>query len=519
MEKRERSDDEVDGPVTGRARTETRTPSPSSSSSRDSIFLKVEPKTRRHVDPVPFSLAELEAEIQSLRDDPPAFVSDIEKLETARAVIQEDGTLGKPKPGEGPWELNVCVRGEEGDEAYGKPFKVTIRFDPLFWPMRVLLVRFRCVFHHALTDDDGTMMAPWFRALARDSRGCCTVRLVLDSVHKLLVDPLGSWGIVHDRAPARFQNAIEAHRTLNAKRLAVMKAYADKVLHADLFKQPARIQEKWLDPGFRDAVRLNTPEAWREILTEHLQGEVFSFKLFTEAFCDKLVAEIFNFYASGLTARRPNSMNSYGIILNEIGLEPLIDDLQRVLQPLGELCFPGPGSAWDGHHCFIVRYRAGEDLGLDMHTDDSDVTFNICLGVEFSGAGLQFCGTMGAPNHRKHSLTYRHVRGSCVVHLGRKRHGADDITSGERLNLILWNHSTVYRETDEYTKPPYKTEDGPPDVVCVSYTHDRDFGNYKEYPEGKEEKFKGRGWCPRPTFEYEGFKPDSDKEITSCCCD
>ena len=27
-----------------------------------------------------------------------------------------------------------------------------------------------------------------------------------------------------------------------------------------------------------------------------------------------------------------------------------------------------------------------------MHTDDSDVTFNICLGLDFQGAGLQFCG-------------------------------------------------------------------------------------------------------------------------------
>merc|ERR1712113_41868 len=76
------------------------------------------------------------------------------------------------------------------------------------------------------------------------------------------------------------------------------------------------------------------------------------------------VEEIFNFYASGLPAKRPNSMNNYGIILNEIGLEPMINELQRILQPLGELLFPGPGDCWDGHHCFIVRYREGEDLGL-----------------------------------------------------------------------------------------------------------------------------------------------------------
>lgn len=281
--------------------------------------------------------------------------------------------------------------------------------------------------------------------------------------------------------------------------------------HPELFKTPACFQESWFEPSLWRASQANTPEAWRAILTENLPGEVFSFKMFTDSFCETFVEEIFNFYASGLPARRPNSMNNYGIILNDIGMEPFIDGLQRLLQPLGELLFPGAGDVWDGHHCFIVRYREGEDLGLDMHTDDSDVTFNICLGLDFAGAGLQFCGLMGMPNHRKHTYTHQHVKGSCVCHLGRKRHGADDISSGERLNLILWNHSSTYRSCEEYISPPYSKETGPPDEVCVSYTHDRDYGQYKEYPAGKEH-FRGRGWCPPKRMEYAGFQPDCDKE-------
>ena len=30
-----------------------------------------------------------------------------------------------------------------------------------------------------------------------------------------------------------------------------------------------------------------------------------------------------------------------------------------------------------------------------MHTDDSDVTFNVCLGRDFEAAGLTFCGMLG----------------------------------------------------------------------------------------------------------------------------
>ena len=119
-----------------------------------------------------------------------------------------------------------------------------------------------------------------------------------------------------------------------------------------------------------------------------------------------------------------------------------------------------------------MRYRSGEDLGLDMHTDDSDVTFNLCLGLEFTGAGLQFCGMAGAADHRKHRHSYFHRKaggsfqglfggqGRCVMHLGRRRHGADDITSGERLNLILWNHSSTYRSSEESESPEYIVESG-----------------------------------------------------------
>mgnify|MGYP003333528851 CR=1 FL=1 len=45
----------------------------------------------------------------------------------------------------------------------------------------------------------------------------------------------------------------------------------------------------------------------------------------------------------------------------------------------------------------MVQYKHGEDLGLDMHTDASDVTLNVCLGKEFTGAGLTFCGVRGDP--------------------------------------------------------------------------------------------------------------------------
>mmetsp|Transcript_3748 Transcript_3748/g.14744 ORF Transcript_3748/g.14744 Transcript_3748/m.14744 type:complete len:129 (-) Transcript_3748:1414-1800(-) len=118
---------------------------------------------------------------------------------------------------------------------------------------------------------------------------------------------------------------------------------------------------------------------------------------------------------------------------------------------------------------------------------------------------------LGKANHRQHCVTYDHAVGKCVVHLGNRRHGAGDIESGERLNLIVWNHSLAWRESAGSThhNRNFEQEEGPPDPRCVSYTHDRDFGVFKPYPsEDREAQFRGRGWCPPHGAEYSGFKQE-----------
>lgn len=86
-------------------------------------------------------------------------VPQVGELRTPLAVCNEEGVVVPTgaREGEGPWDLVVTICGEEGDAAYGFPFRVRFRFDPDFWPSKLALVRFQCVFHHALTDDsDGT---------------------------------------------------------------------------------------------------------------------------------------------------------------------------------------------------------------------------------------------------------------------------------------------------------------------------------------------------------------------------
>jgi len=286
--------------------------------------------------------------------------------------------------------------------------------------------------------------------------------------------------------------------------------YSSLRKYPELFDAKTGWREEWLAgslvAALQEARTTGTEDPILSILKEEAPG-IYSFDLFRPEFCTMFLDELDNYYASGLPIRRPNSMNNYGIIVNEIGLKGMMTRLQQeVLWPISRVLYPREGSEFHDHHTFMVQYKQGQDLGLDMHTDDSDVTFNVCLGREFTAAGLTFCGVMGTATHRKMTYQYQHVLGRCLVHLGSQRHGADDIATGERNNLIIWNHNDVFRASPAYLRRLYEKEDGPPDVQCLSYTHDRDYGAFKEYPEGKEQ-YKNMSWCPPSKYCYDQMEP------------
>lgn len=290
------------------------------------------------------------------------------------------------------------------------------------------------------------------------------------------------------------------HRALFQDDFAVEWLHDDFVLIQDALAKA--------DKDSTDTDELNIPD---DILRKEMDG-VYSFNVFNSTFLDMFNAEINNFYAVSerehIPIRRPNSMNNYGVVINEIGMRPMITAFQQTwLWPLCTRLFREHSNPqFDDHHSFIVRYRANEDLGLDMHTDDSDVTFNVCLGDnDFTGATLSFCGMFGASDHRQHTHTYHHHVGRAILHLGSRRHGADDIQSGRRSNLIIWNHNWTYRASGGYRHVEYQQEQSPPSPICLSYTHDRDYQAYKKLPEAAK-KHVLRPWCPPVGTEYDGFR-------------
>lgn len=212
--------------------------------------------------------------------------------------------------------------------------------------------------------------------------------------------------------------------------------------------------------SFAKAIHNKTSEALYQILKEEHSG-IYSFDLLKPEFCSQLLEEIFWFESwcaqKQIRMHPPNSMNNYGAILDDFGFTPFLNRLlAEYITPLSTLLFKDVGGdSLDEHHGFIVEYAMGKDTSLGFHTDDSEVTLNVCLGREFTDGTLYYRGLrchlcQETPTLQGEYFEINHRVGRAMLNRGQHRHGADDITSGERYNLILWCKSSKYRRQSNY---------------------------------------------------------------------
>ena len=158
--------------------------------------------------------------------------------------------------------------------------------------------------------------------------------------------------------------------------------------------------------------------------------------------CKRLIEELDHFENVAINVlnigvRRPNSMNEYGVVLEDI---PQMSDileqlLHRHIKRLAVKLFGEDkfnSGKLNDHHVFTVRYKCDEDTSLSRHRDDCDVTLNICLGQEFEGGNLSFFDEEGNKTDIEHKVGY------ALLHAGSHEHQANAIQSGTRVNLIYW---------------------------------------------------------------------------------
>ncbi|XP_051684546.1 2-oxoglutarate and iron-dependent oxygenase domain-containing protein 2 isoform X2 [Oryctolagus cuniculus] len=214
------------------------------------------------------------------------------------------------------------------------------------------------------------------------------------------------------------------------------------------------LQEASLAPEFLAAAEYSsTPGAGLEGLLQRLETvsegrRIYRVPVFAAPFCRALLQELEHFEQSDLPKGRPNTMNNYGVLLHELGLdEPLVTPLrERFLQPLTALLYPDCGGGrLDSHRAFVVKYAPGQDRALGCHYDNAELTLNVALGKAFTGGALYFGDLFQAPAALTEPLEVEHLVGQGVLHRGGQLHGARPLGTGERWNLVVWLRASAVR--------------------------------------------------------------------------
>lgn len=255
-------------------------------------------------------------------------------------------------------------------------------------------------------------------------------------------------------SPEGERNRTQRHQEYRAK---ILENYLP--LHKELYAINAA---NVFVPSFINAIKENTEQSFRSIMAEPVPG-VFTFEIFRPEFCNLLLSEVDNFerwvHETKFRIMRPNTMNKFGAVLADFGLDSMLDSLMDdYIRPISKVFFHDVGGATlDSHHGFVVEYGIDRDVELAFHVDDSEVTLNVCLGKEFSGGNLFLKGVrcdrhVNSETRPEEELDYFHVPGRAVLHRGRHRHGATATVAGRRVNLLLWCRSSVFRELKKYQK-------------------------------------------------------------------
>jgi hypothetical protein len=100
------------------------------------------------------------------------------------------------------------------------------------------------------------------------------------------------------------------------------------------------------------------------------------------------------------------------VLLNELGFDAFFDKFRtQFLSPIFRKLYPefvDEQVGLDSHKAFVVAYKMDEDVSLNYHFDNSEVTLNVSLGKEFDNGELYF-GPLATEQNIDHD-NYNYIR-------------------------------------------------------------------------------------------------------------
>lgn len=238
-------------------------------------------------------------------------------------------------------------------------------------------------------------------------------------------------------------NVKSVHDTLMMYQYSREKAYTNNVIQQDV--QPSAPIEPTLFSYFNDkdgwlrkyVHRAVIQKEWELIGDMPIPG-VFSFDMFTQAFCDDIIAEAEK--QNKWTVARHEFYPTTDFVLDAIGLGETYKELiQEFIVPAAKYYYGLEGTGWKRptSEDFMARYTPDTQSLLALHHDFSDVTalINLSDPSDYTGGGTYF---------QLYKATHVGKKGQLTLHPGRisHRHGGRPILSGKRYILVSFINST-----------------------------------------------------------------------------
>lgn len=230
-----------------------------------------------------------------------------------------------------------------------------------------------------------------------------------------------------------------------SRREIIKKKYVPK--HPEVYS----LNEDNLHPAFLklvEATKRHPEKAVQGMTVLSCEKRLYSFPVFKEEFCKKLIEELENFDKSDMPKERPNTMNQYGVLLSDLGFDEkfLVPLRDQYLTPISHVLFPElTGSKFDSHKAFTVTYMPEKEDDLGYHFDNAEVTINICLGKTFRGGEIYFSGMRTVSMLEATCFLCCQIPGTGILHRGQQWHGALSIYEGTRINMVVWMRSSEIR--------------------------------------------------------------------------
>ena len=187
-----------------------------------------------------------------------------------------------------------------------------------------------------------------------------------------------------------------------------------------------------------------------KLLIEIKDG-VYKFPLLNDQFCDLIVEHSMK-YVNVLDKRFALDYMNLSW-LNDLLLNNIIKPISNLIlkHELHYNCHNSSDNVdreLDWRHGYLVGYTSKDSKdnilrlnSLVEHTDDSEVTLNVCLYDKFNGGELVVSEIRGNNENINDNIQIKMEKGYGILHIGRQFHAVKPVLNGKRIVLIVWTRN------------------------------------------------------------------------------